>query len=381
MLEKTFEVNITTFDGLEDGLKQEVSDIIGGEVGGRKRLVSCNTDLEGLYKLNHWLRSGLRILIPIVTEQVRDEDELYQVVKHFEWEKLIGVDQTFSIVPVVHSSIFTHSQYVMHKVKDGIVDRYSQREGKRPSVAVNYPDILLNVHVFEDRLTISLDSSGEPLYKRGYRSDTNDAPLNEVLAAGLVLKSGWDKQKPFYDTMCGSGTILIEAAMIAYGIPPRTRRKHYAFMNWSNYDHKLYKKIAEDSKPNNVNVALIGSDVDRQVLRMAKQNAENAGVGQYIKFFAKDIRKPLIKHDEGIMIINPPYDERLKIEDIELFYEEIGDSLKKNFVGFESWIFSSNTEAMKRVGLRTSERFLLKNGSLDCKFHKYEVYEGSRNEV
>lgn len=375
MFDSNFEVNITTFDGLEDVLCDEVKEIVGGNVQRKKRLVKANTDLEGLYKLNYKLRTGLRVLVPIFSATVRNDEELYNAVKSFAWEKVFNVKQTFFLAQVIHSSIFTHSMYAVHKVKDGIVDRFTEKENKRPSVDTKYPEVLFNVHIYEDKLTISLDASGEPLFKRGYRVDTNDAPLNEVLAAGLVLNSKWDKKTPFYDAMCGSGTILIEAAMIAGNIPPRRGRKHYAFMAWQNYDHTLYKKVKEEclAQISPDMPAIHGSDLSRAIVRVAKQNAENAGVLDKIKFVAKDIRKPLVKHECGFMVINPPYDERLEIEDVNAFYKEIGESIEANFDGFITWVFTSNIDALNEIELPVSKRMTLKNGSLDCRFYQYNL--------
>lgn len=377
MLRSNFEVNITTFDGLEDVLCDEVREIIGGNVQRKKRLVKANTDLEGLYRLNYQLRTGLRVLVPIFTATVTSDEELYEAVKSFAWENIFDVKQTFYLAQVIHSSIFTHSMYAVHKVKDGIVDRFSEKENRRPNVDTKYPEVLFNVHIYEDKLTISLDASGEPLFKRGYRVDTNEAPLNEVLAAGLVLNSQWDKRTPFYDAMCGSGTVLIEAAMIAGNIPPRRGRKHYAFMAWKNYDHTLFNKVKDDclSEINKDMPAIHGSDLSRAVIRVAKQNADNAGVLDYIKFIPKDIRKPLVKHECGFMIINPPYDERLEIENINEFYQEIGLSLETNFKGFITWIFTSSLEALDSIPLPVSKKKALRNGSLDCRFYQYNLTE------
>ena len=377
MLKSNFEVNITTFDGLEDVLCDEVREIIGGNVQRKKRLVQTNTDLEGLYKLNYRLRTGLRVLVPIFSAKVTNEQELYDAVNSFAWEDIFNVKQTFFLSQVVHSTIFTHSMFAVHKVKDAMVDRFTKGGGKRPNVDTTYPDILFNMHIFEDQITISLDASGEPLFKRGYRVDTNEAPLNEVLAAGLVLNSKWDKHTPFYDAMCGSGTILIEAAMIAGNIPPRRGRKHYAFMAWQNYDFTLFNKMKEESLAaiKHDIPDICGSDVSRAVIRVAKQNADNAGVLDKIKFIAKDIRKPIVKHECGFMIINPPYDERLEIENVNEFYEEIGQSLETNFKGFIVWLFTSNLEALESIPLPVSKKIALKNGKLDCKYYQYKLTE------
>lgn len=372
-----FKMIATTFFGLEEVLAEELKKLGAKNIEAHNRAVSFYGDDGFLFKANLCLRTALRVLKPIATAAVRNEDELYDEVNKIDWSKYLHVDQTLAVQAVLNSENFNHNQYVAQKCKDAIVDQFRERTGKRPSVDRESPDFSLYIFIFKEELQIMLDSTGIPLYKRGYRTDTNEAPLNEALAAALVLMSGWDKRSPLYDPMCGAGTILIEAALIAANIPPGYFREKYCFMNWPGFDEKLYETIYESviSKINDTKPEMLGSDVSAHVLKKAKENATSAKVNDMIAFRNVDFFDSDFGLQKKYMIItNPPYGERMNKDAIFGLYKKIGDTLKHKYKGSSAWIISSNMEAFKHVGLRTSRKINLYNGGLPCKFCKYEMY-------
>jgi len=370
----------TTFHGLEDVLVNELMKLGARDIVPFKRGVSFTGDKGFMYKANLCLRTALKVLVPIYSFTANNEHELYEKMKEYEWEELLNTDDTLAINATVNSDEFNHSLYVSQKTKDAICDRFVDKFDVRPNVDLDRPTVRIYVHIFRNQVNVSLDSSGDSLFKRGYRVDIDTAPMKEVLAAGMVLLSGWQPHLPLIDGMCGSGTLGIEAALFANNIPPGVFREEFGFMKWHDYDKELWDKIHEstinrikDDMPN-----IISSDIDIVPLEMAKRNGAVAKVDdviqyEHISFFDIMPTKP-----HGTILLNPPYDERIKMEDTNAFYKQIGDKLKKDFGGWTCWIISSNMEAIKSIGLHPSKKMTLFNASLECKLLKYEMYSGSK---
>ena len=373
-----------TFKGLEEVLAQELIELGANDVQLERRAVSFRGDKALLYRANLCLRTAIRILVPIASFKAKDTDALYEQVKNLNWSRYMTADQTFAIDATIYSESFRNSRFVTYRVKDAIADYWIDKAHKRPSVSTQIPDILLNVHVANEQVTISLDSSGESLHKRGYRVATTEAPISEVLAAGMLLLAGWKGQSDFYDPMCGSGTLLIEAALIARNIAPGVFRSSFAFEKWPDFDADLWNDIYnDDSNEREFNHRIYGSDASFYAIQQATKNVKSAGVAKDIEL--KQIRMEEIRevHAEGAMVmLNPPYGERLKSnKEMEDLYSAIGTTLKHQFTGSTAWIISSNVEAMKCIGLKPSKKYHLLNGELDCQFNKYELFQGKRNEA
>jgi putative N6-adenine-specific DNA methylase len=369
-----------TFYGFEPLLEKELRKLGAKNVKSINRAVSFEGDLGFLYKANLSLRTALRILMPIGRFPVKNQTDLYRAIDRIDWSKWFSAEQSFIIDVTLFSDHFNHSLFVAQKAKDAIVDQFSKREGKRPSVTTENPDIRIQLHLQGDQLTISLDSSGNSLHQRGYRIETNIAPINEVLAAGMLLHSGWEGKTYFYDPMCGSGTLAIEAAMIACNIPPNLNRTTFSFMNWKNFDAELFEVIRNSclSKVREFRGHIYASDKAPSAVRKAQENIENAGLEEYISvvrsdFFFADRPSEVPLH----IVFNPPYGERLPI-DADVFYGKIGDTLKKEYQGCEAWFITANIEALKSVGLRPSRKIKMFNGKLESRLVNYELYEGSR---
>ena len=375
-----FEIKVTTFFGLEEVLEKELHQLGGKDIIAFKRGVSVVGDLGFLYKINLCLHTALKVIIPIVKFEANNEQELYDNIKLIEWERFISNTDTIMIEGVTNSEIFTHSLFVSQKVKDGIVDRFREKTGSRPDVDLIHPAFKVYVHIFKNEVSLHLDSSGDPLYKRGYRSDINEAPMKEVLAAGLVKLSGWEKHLQLIDGMCGAGTIAIEAALWANNIPPGYYRNEFGFMKWQNFDETLYETIYESSinKIKNEPVEIIANDIDNPTLKKAITNTKNAKVDDVVSCINQSFFDITPTRKGGVIILNPPYGERMPVNEIEKLYKEIGDKLKKDFKGFSAWIISSSPEAIKSIGLRPSRRIHLFNGSLECRFLKFDIYDGSK---
>lgn len=374
-----FELIAKTFYGLEEVLAEELSALGATNIIKHNRAVSFHGDNELMYRSNYHLRTALRILKPIFIFNVRNTKSLYRSIKEYKWEKIFGVDDTFAIDAVISSNYFTHSKYAALKVKDAIADRFRSKFEKRPSVDVDNPTVRINIHIYEDQCTVSLDSSGDSLHKRGYRLSTMMAPLNEALAAGMILLSGWDRKSEFIDPMCGSGTIPIEAALIALDIPPGYLGRTYGFQKWNDFDQTLWSEISSESTiEKDSKVTVVASDKSAKAIETTARNVKSAKLMNHIKIGIKyfDELEPTSKN--GMLIMNPPYGERLKEEDINDLYKMIGDSLKTNFTGFDAWVLSASKSAMKNVGLKTSKRLTLYNGALECKFYKYSLYSGTK---
>ncbi len=370
----------TTFAGLEEVLAKELIELGADDVQIGRRSVYFSGDLKLLYKANYCLRTALRILQPIDSFKIFSADDLYQRGRNFKWEDLFGVDQTFAIQSTVFSDLFNNSMFASLKLKDAIVDRFRYKFGSRPSVDSKNPDILINLHLSNGFCTVSLDSSGESLHKRGYRVGQNEAPINEVLAAGLLQLSDWDRTNVLTDPMCGSGTIAIEAAMLANAIYPGTIRKDFPFRNWRNFNEELFAQVeteAESMKKSSVRI--LASDISRRNIDIACKNAEAAGVLSLIDFKVADFRLLEASADQSFLLFNPPYGERLTPDDAD-FYGVIGDRLKQHYQNASVWIIST-PQCLKSIGLRPSRKIPVLNGSLECSFRKYELYQGTRKIV
>lgn len=374
------EIVAKTFAGMEDLLVEEIRLIGGKRIEKLKRGVKFEGTEEVLYKALFSLRTVLRLLVPIFSFKAHTEKDLYIKVKKQPWEDYFELENTFAIDCVANSSVFRHSKFAGLKVKDAICDRFRDKNNdSRPNIDTKTPDVLFNVHISELDVTILLDVAGFSLHKRGYRTFNHDAPLNEALAAGMIKLSGWDGKKDFIDPMCGSGTLLIEAAMIAQNIPPRIKLDRFSIQGWDTFDPELWNSVKRELKAQiePSSTRFIGSDISTDSVEMASSAFKEMGLDN-IEVKQCDIID--LKNDlpSGILMSNPPYGERLQKNNIIEFYKEIGDLLKSEFTGFEAWIFSSNFEALKFIGLRPSRKIPLKNGPLDCKLQKYELYSGSK---
>lgn len=371
-----------TLAELEDVLAEELIALGADNVELGTRMVSFSGDKALMYKANVHCRTALRILKPFYTFKAESADEVYEAVKSFNWDDYLSLETTFSIDAVVFSHIFTHSKFVAYRVKDAIADWFNEKYEKRPSVSVSNPDIMLHIHVAHNKCTLSLDSSGESLHKRGYRVAQGDAPLNEVLAAGMILKSGWRGECDFIDPMCGSGTLLIEAAMIALGIPPGIHRPRFAFEKWGDFDSELFSTIYNDeSQAREFNHRVMGFDVSPKAIAMAEKNVKNAGLKKYIDLEVKPFQQfTEAPAPGGMLMTNPPYGERLKVEDMDELYSMIGERLKHVFPGYRAYVLSYRKESFDAIGLRHANRFFLYNGALECEMREYEIFSGKRDD-
>ncbi|MBN2669647.1 MAG: class I SAM-dependent RNA methyltransferase [Bacteroidales bacterium] len=369
-----------TLFGLENVLLKEVKDIGGKDAKILNRAVEFEGNLEILYKANLHLRTALSVIAPIHHFRAQNEKELYKQVYEFPWASWFNLHQTFSVHSVVHSNLFNHTKYVALKTKDAIADHFRSKYNERPNVDPNDADIRIVVHVNQDQFNISLDTSGKALFQRGYKTRMTIAPMNEVLAAGIILQSDWDCKQAFIDPMCGSGTLLIEAAMIASNFAPGLIRRRFTFQNLKNYNAPLWEALKEEAQAqiNKEIPEIIGSDISEEAIEIAQENINNAGFSKSIKLYQTDISDFDNKFNEGILITNPPYDLRIKSENINLLYTKIGDAFKTNFQGFSCWMFSANLSALKNVGLKHTSRTKLYNGSLEGYLQKYEIYSGSK---
>lgn len=378
-----FEMVAKTFQGLENVLAKELTDLGALEVTPGRRMVSFKGDLEMLYKANFCCRTALRILKPFHKFIAADTDSLYDMVKDFDWDTVLSLDKTFSIDSVVNSDEFTHSRFVTYRVKDAIVDWFKDKYGpdKRPAVSVTDPDVIINVHVAGDRITLSLDSSGESLHKRGYREAQTEAPINEVLAAGIILLTGWNGDKPFVDPMCGSGTFLVEAALIAANINPGVYRKSFAFQQWPDYDAELFDKIYnDDSNERPIEVPIIGADISPKAIEIARRNVRGAGMTKSIELEVKPISQWTEAPAAGVLVTNPPYGERITADDMTGLYEMLGNRLKNVFKGYEAWVIGYRKEYFAAIGLAPSVKIPLLNGSLECELQEYVIFEGAMSD-
>lgn len=380
-MSETFEMVAKTLYGLEEILAEELLALGANDLQIGRRMVSFTGDKELLYKANFHCRTALRILKPIYHFKAKDADTVYKEVKKVEWEKYLSLDKTFAIDSVIYSEDFNHSKFVAYRTKDAIVDYFIEKFKKRPSVRVNNPDLYINIHISHNDCTLSIDSSGESLHKRGYRVDQTEAPLNEVLAAGMILKTGWKGESNFVDPMCGSGTLLIEAAMIALNIAPGIHRKEFAFQKWVDYDEELFDRIYDDeSGEREFAFHCYGSDISQAAIDIALENIRSAGLMKYIDLKVKPFQQYTEAPKPGILVTNPPYGERISSRDLLGLYNMIGERLKHVFMGYKAWILSYKDECFDKIGLRPSEKIKLMNGSLECEYRCYELFEGTNKD-
>lgn len=375
-----FKMVAKTFAGLETILAKELGQLGAGNIQPGVRVVSFEGDQGFMYKANLALRTALRILKPIAEFKVESEDDFYRKIYAIDWGKYFNERGSFAIDATVHSEYFRHSRYVVFKAKDAIVDKFRNETGERPSIDIKNPRVRINIRISNQLCTVSLDSSGDSLHKRGYRTQTGVAPINEVLAAGILLHARWDGLSDFLDPMCGSGTILIEAAMIALNIPPNINNAGFGFKKWRDWDPELFEVIekAQLNRIRDFQYQIVGYDSSDEAVAKAEENIENANLTDFIKVFKADFFDS-VKYSKGHlhMVFNPPYDERLAV-DIPEFYAKIGDVLKQSYKGSQAWFITSEEEAMNNVGLRASRRIKLYNGPLEARLLQYEIYEGTR---
>jgi len=369
-----------TLYGLEEVLVRELEGLGVSKIKRANRAVEFEGDIEMIYRTNFSLRTALSILKPVAQFNIGSSKDLYNRSKKIKWDDIMDVSQTFSIVPVVHSNIFCHTGYAGLVLKDAIADYFRYRYNRRPSVDTDDPDIVFNLRISESSVTISIDSSVVPLFKRGYRRENVKAPLNEVLAAGIILLSGWDGKSAIFDPMCGSGTIPIEAALIAKNIPPGKFRNFFGFMSWRDFDKELFDrvKMTELSKKGYLTPSVRCSDKSHEAIRNARINIRNAGLAGTIHADVDNFFKSESAGKEFTIVMNPPYGERLKENDMASFYSNIGERLKHGYAGSTAWIISSNLEAIKSIGLRPSRKYTLFNGALESRLLKLEMYSGSQ---
>jgi putative N6-adenine-specific DNA methylase len=376
-----FTVIAKTLAGLEEPLAAELQ-TMGIETGMLSRAVKFTATNETLYRANYRSRLALRFLKQIETFPVGKQQDLYDRMKEIAWEHYLTENQTLAIDAVISESAFTNTLFVAQKAKDAIADRFRLIYGKRPSVDLESPDLRINIHIYKEQCTVSLDSSGQSLHKRGYRKRTWEAPVSEVLAAGLIRLSGWDGQTPFCDPMCGSGTIPLEAAMLASDTPAGFFRIEFAFMKWRDFEPELWQQVKSeaDNRIKPVTAPIFGSDKARPAIHAAKINSQKTHLGEAVRFTVSNFHATKPPSESGLMIMNPPYDERIQLDDIIAFYRSLGDTLKHLYSGWQAWIISSDLKALKFVGLKPSRKFPLFNGPLECRFVGFDLYEGKKSD-
>ncbi|MBP6065003.1 THUMP domain-containing protein [Bacteroides sp.] len=380
-MSEQFEMIAKTFQGLEEVLAEELTALGANDVQIGRRMVAFSGDKELMYKANFCLRTAIRILKPIKQFKAKNADEVYEQIKAIAWENILDVNKTFAVDAVVFSDEFRHSKFVSYKVKDAIVDYFRELNGKRPSVRINRPDVLLNIHIAQTTCTLSLDSSGESLHRRGYRQEAVEAPLNEVLAAGMILMTGWKGECDLIDPMCGSGTIPIEAALIARNIAPGVFRKEFAFEKWVDFDQEIFDSIYnDDTQEREFTHKIYGYDNNPKANEIAMFNIKAAGVSKDIRLKLQPFQQFEQPAEKAIMITNPPYGERISTNDLLGLYQMIGERLKHAFIGNDAWILSYREECFDQIGLKPSRKATLFNGPLECEFRKYQIFDGKYKE-
>ena len=376
-----FEMIAKTFMGLEPVLANELTQLGAKNVQVGRRMVSFTGDKEMMYRANFQLHTAIRILKPIKHFKALSADDVYEGVKDIDWTEYLSLDKTFAVDSVVFSEEFRHSKFVAYKVKDAIVDQFREKTGNRPNISVSNPDMRLHIHIAEDQCTLCLDSSGESLHRRGYRQESVEAPLNEVLAAGMILMTGWRGETDFIDPMCGSGTLLIEAALIARNMAPGLFRKEFAFEKWPDFDADLFDKIYnDDSNEREFTHHIYGYDVDIKAVNTARLNVKAAGLTSDITVEEQDFKNFTQPKEKSIMVTNPPYGERISTSDLLGTYKMIGERLKHQFTGNEAWVLSYREECFSQIGLKPSIKIPLFNGSLECEFRKYQMFDGKMSD-
>ena len=379
-MQETQQYVAKTFAGLEGVLAEELRGIGAQEVEEGHRAVTFTGTKEIMYKANYVVRSAIRILKTMTDFPAANETDYYRAVSKINWSKYLTLEKTFAIDATVSNSKMNHSKYAALKAKDAIVDQFNRKFSKRPDIDTDFPDLRINIFIHNDHCYLSFDSSAVSLHKRGYRKETGDAPLNEVLAAGMILLSGWDKKSNFIDPMCGSGTLLMEAALMANNIPAGQFREYYGFKKWDDFDAELWEKVKRDAVDlaEEFDFEIIGNEISKEVAEKATRNIRNAKLHYDIEIRQGDIADFVPPKGPGVVIVNPPYGERLQTKNIVGLYQKMGDTFKKSYAGYNAWVISSDLEALKRLGLHPSKKIELYNGPLLCKYEKFELYSGSK---
>jgi putative N6-adenine-specific DNA methylase len=369
-----------TLYGLEDVLIKELKELGASNIEKGNRVVTFTGDKRLMYEANLWLRTAISILVPVDEFKFRDEKDLFHKFTKINFSEFMKVNQTFAVKGAVNSSMFNHSGYPRLVLKDAIADHFRDKFDKRPSVDLERPQILFDIHIEENNCTVSLNSSGAPLFQRGYRKGTGEAPINEVVAAGLIYMSGWDMKSNFVDICCGSGTLPIEAALMANGIPPNIARKSYSFQNWSDFDRQMWEDIMQKAPKvprRDLDFKIIGSDTDGDVILKARENIKALPLGKTIHFEVKEFNDQEAPEGKGVLISNPPYGERLQDDSLFELYQDLGNFFKRKMKGYDCWVISSNFDALKKIELKPSKKIQVYNGSLSCDFRKFEIFAGS----
>jgi len=378
MFEEQFYMVAKTFQGLEDVLAGEVRALEAQDIEILNRAVRFKGDLRVLYAANYRLRTALKVLVEIDSFNAKNDFDLYQGIQKIDWLRYMDASMSMSVECVLFSDFFSHSQFIAQRTKDAVVDQFREKTRKRPSVDRDNPDIRISVHLQATKVTVLLDSSGQSLHKRGYRPQLHQAPVNEVLAAGLLMIAGWNGKSNLVDPMCGSGTFLIEGAMIAYNIQPGIFRTSFGFEKWKNFDPDLLSDVADQiDERTDFKFRIIGSDKSAKSLLLAREGLRKSFLDKRVELVHEPLETFVPPAGGGMAIMNPPYDERLKVENISGLYRMIGDRLKKDYQGYQSWIFSGNPDAMKAVGLHPAKKIPMLNGSIECSFRRYDMYSGS----
>ena len=378
-MDKNLTITIKTLFGFEDALMTELNELGYTRLEKLNRAVQLTGTWKDVYYLNLYLRTGITVLVELSTFSFTDKDDLYRKSQQIDWTSWFDLKHTFAIKGSVFSDLFTNTQFPQLLIKDAIVDQFRDKFNDRPNIDIKNPHVSIDVYIARNKCTLSLNTTGAPLYKRGYRTETGLAPMNEVAAAGLLYLSGWDRKSTFVDPMCGSGTLAIEAALLATGIPSNIERQHYAFKNLKNYDAAMWTEIydAAPKRPVKLDFEIIASDEDQLMITKAKRNIRALPVSRNVTFKICDFEELTIESEKGVLITNPPYGERIG-EDVEELYRRLGDWFKHQMTGFECWVISSNEDALKEIALRPSRKMKLFNGSLECSFRNYSIYAGSK---
>lgn len=381
MEDEQFDMIAKTLFGLEDILADELRALGAEAVETGRRMVAFRGDKAMLYKANFHCRTALRILKPVARFRAENADEVYEAVKAVEWERYLSPERTFAVDAVIYSENFRHSKFVAYRTKDAIADRFKERTGQRPSVRLSNPDMAIHIHISHNDCTLALDSSGESLHRRGYRVEQGEAPLNEVLAAGMILLTGWRGESHFVDPMCGSGTLLIEAAMIALNIPPGVYRKGFAFERWPDFDRELFESIYnDDSGERDFEFLCHGTDISADAIRRTERNVRSAGLSRYITLRTMPFQQFMRAPQPAILVTNPPYGERIAMDNVAELYGMIGERLKHVFMGCQAWILSYRDECFDHIGLRPNAKLQLMNGELTCEYRGYELFAGTNKD-
>jgi putative N6-adenine-specific DNA methylase len=369
-----------TLAGLENVLADELRQLGAANVQVQKRAVAFEGEMEILYKANLWCRAAISILKPVFDFTFEGQQQYYDYLREYNWSEIFSVDKTIAIHAIAFESEFTNTHFLSQRTKDAVVDHFMEKTGKRPSVDIDDPQIKISIHINRNKCSVSLDSSGAPLFKRGYRRKNVSAPLNEVLGAGLIMLSGWDRQSPFYDPMCGSATFSIEAGMMAMNMAPSIFRRSFSFRNWNEYDDNLWENLREEARnaQRNTMPDIFTSDINNQSMDAARQNLMEAGLLGRVKLEKRDFFQSKPSHDSGMVIINPPYGVRLQNENLKEYYQNLGTALKHNYSGFKAWILSPDKLLTHQIGLRHTFQQVVFNGPMECKFLGYDLYRGTK---